>query len=54
MKNPGWANNRGSPPYISKDSSYQILLLPNAPVAMILRAKAAFGDDAQSQARLRR
>jgi hypothetical protein len=54
MKNPGWANNRGSPPYISRDSSYQIPLLPNAPATMILKAKTASGDDAQSQARLRR
>ena len=45
MKNPGWANNRGSPPYISKDSSYQIPLSPNAPVAMTFKAKAACGDE---------
>jgi hypothetical protein len=45
MKNPGCANNRGSPPYASENSSYQIPLLPNAPAAMILKAKA-YGDDA--------
>jgi hypothetical protein len=48
MKNPGWANNRGSPPDNSRNSSYQIPLLPNAPVAMILKAKAAYGDDDDS------
>ena len=47
-KQPGFSS------YISRDSSYQIPLLPNAPVAMILKAKTASGDDAQSQARLRR
>src|SRR5271157_1320192 len=45
MKNPGWANNRGSPPYISRNSSYQIPLSTNAPAAMILKAKAACGDE---------
>ena len=46
MKNPGCANNRGSPPYASGNSSYQSPLLPNAPAAMILKAKTAYGDDA--------
>jgi hypothetical protein len=46
MKNPGCANNRGSPPYASGNSSYQIPLLPNAPAAMMLKAKTAYGDDA--------
>src|SRR5271157_5194427 len=45
MKNPGWANNRGSPPYISRHSSYQIPLSPNAPAAMILKPKTACGDE---------
>ena len=45
MKNPGWANNRGSPPYISRNSSYQILPFPNAPAAMTFRAKATCGDE---------
>jgi hypothetical protein len=45
MKNPGWANNRGSPPYISRNSSYQIPLSPNAPAAMTFKAKAACGDE---------
>ena len=45
MKNPGWANNRGSPPYISRNSSYQNPLSPNAPAVMIFKAKAACGDE---------
>jgi hypothetical protein len=45
MKNPGWANNRGSPPYISRNSSYQIPLSLNAPAAMILKPKTACGDE---------
>src|SRR5208337_2313148 len=45
MKNPGWANNRGSPPYISRNSSYQIPLSPNAPAAMTFKAKTACGDE---------
>src|ERR1035437_196915 len=45
MKNPGCANSRGSPPYISRNSSYQIPPSPNAPAAMILKAKTASGDD---------
>ena len=45
MKNPGWANNRGSPPYISRNSSYQIPLSPDAPAAMILKPRTACGDD---------
>src|ERR1017187_4955779 len=49
MKNPGWANNRGSPPYISRKSSYQIPLSPNAPAAMTFKAKAACGDEDGSQ-----
>ena len=36
MKNPGCANNRGSPLYASGNSSYQILRFPNAPAAMML------------------
>jgi hypothetical protein len=46
MKNPGCANNRGSPPYASGYSSYQILWFPNAPAAMIFKSKTACGDDA--------
>jgi hypothetical protein len=46
MKNPGCVNNRGSPLYASGNSSYQILRLPNAPAAMILKSKPASGDDA--------
>src|ERR1039458_6007135 len=49
MKNPGWANNRGSPPYISRNSSYQIPLSANAPAAMILKPKTACGDEDGSQ-----
>jgi hypothetical protein len=49
MKNLGWANNRGSPPYISRNSSYQIPLSPNAPAAMTFKAKAACGDEDGSQ-----
>ena len=45
MKNPGWANNRGSPPYISRNPSYQIPPFPNAPAAMTFKAKAACGDE---------
>jgi len=45
MKNPGCSNNRGSPLYTSGNLSYQIPLLPNAPAAMRLKAKAACGDD---------
>src|SRR5208282_5325731 len=48
MKNPGWANNRGSPPYISRNSSYQIPRSSNAPTAMILKTKTACGDDDDS------
>src|ERR1017187_2690439 len=48
MKNPGCANNRGSPPYISRNSSYQIPLSSNAPLAMIFKAKTACGDDNDS------
>jgi hypothetical protein len=44
MKNPGWANNRGSPP-ISRNSSYQIPLSANAPAAMIVKPKTACGDE---------
>jgi hypothetical protein len=46
MKNPGCVNNRGSPLYASGNSSYQILLFPNAPAAMIFRATTAYRDDA--------
>src|SRR5208282_2093414 len=49
MKNPGCANNRGSPPYISRNSSYQIPLPPNAPAAMRLKPKTACGDEDGSQ-----
>jgi hypothetical protein len=49
MKNPGWANNRGSPPYISRNSSYQIPLSSNAPAAMTFKAKTACGDEDSSQ-----
>src|SRR5208283_3850788 len=45
MKNPGWANNRGSPPYVSRNSSYQIPRSANAPAAMILKANTACGDE---------
>src|SRR2546428_13823491 len=45
MKNPGCANNRGPPLYTSGSLSYQIAPFPNAPAAMMLRAKAAYGDD---------
>jgi hypothetical protein len=54
MKNPGCVNNRGSPLYASGNSSYQILRIPNAPAAMIFTAEAAYGDNGQSQYRLRR
>lgn len=36
MKNPGCMNNRGSPPYASGRSSYQIQRFPNPPTAMML------------------
>ena len=45
MKNPGCANSRGSPLYISRNSSYQIPLSPNAPTAMIVKPKTACGDE---------
>src|SRR2546427_260238 len=45
MKNPGCANNRGPPLYTSGSLSYQVAPYPNAPAAMMLRAKAAYGDD---------
>jgi hypothetical protein len=48
MKNPGCANSRGSPPDIPWNSSYQILLSSNAPAAMMLKSKAACGDDDDS------
>jgi hypothetical protein len=48
MKNPGWANNRGSPLHASGNSSYQILRFPNAPAAMIFKSKTAYGDDADA------
>jgi hypothetical protein len=48
MKNPGCGNNRGSPLYVSGNSFYQIQPFPNAPAAMILKAKVAYGDDADS------
>ena len=47
-KNPGCANNRGSPLYASGNSSYQILRFPNAPAAMIFKSKTAYGDDADA------
>jgi len=46
MKNSGWWNNRGSPLYASENSSYQIVLFSNQPAAMMFKAKAACGDDA--------
>jgi hypothetical protein len=52
MKNPGWANNRGSPPDASRNSSYEIPLLPNAPAAMILKAKTTCGDEDDSLSNL--
>ena len=48
MKNPGCANNRGSPPATSRNSSYQIPLFPYASAAMILKAQTACGDDDDS------
>ena len=39
MKNPGCANNRGSPLHASGNLSYQITLLSNAPAAMIFKPK---------------
>jgi hypothetical protein len=36
MKNPGCANNRGSPLYASANLSYQILLPPKAPAAIMM------------------
>src|SRR5437667_2838476 len=45
MKNPGCLNNRGSPLSTSGNPSYQILRSPNAPAAMTLKAKTAYGDD---------
>jgi polygalacturonase len=49
MKNPGWANNRGSPPYISRNSSYQIPLSAKAPAVMILKPRTACSDEDGSQ-----
>jgi len=43
-KTPGCGNNRGSPLYLSRNSSYQT---PGGP-------ETAFGDDIQSHSRLRR
>src|SRR5215469_18438644 len=45
MKNPGCLNNRGSPLHTSGESSYQTRSFPNPPAAMILKSKAAYGDD---------
>jgi len=39
MKNPGCANNRGSPLHASGNLSYQITLLSNPPAAMIFKPK---------------
>ena len=39
MKNPGCANNRGSPLHASGNLSYQITLLSNAPAAMIFKPR---------------
>ena len=47
-KNPGCANNRGSPLCASGNSSYQILRFPNAPAEMIFKSKTAYGDDADA------
>ena len=48
MKNPGCANNRGSPLYASGNSSYQIPLLPERACGDDIQAQTAYGDDAPS------